>query len=40
MVLMYYMLLQKGKKKAAGDATGAIGTVGSSGTIAKVYIKL
>jgi preprotein translocase subunit SecG len=37
MVLMYYMLLQKGKKKAAGGATG---TAGSSGTAAKVYIKL
>jgi preprotein translocase subunit SecG len=40
MVLMYYMLLQKGKKKAAGGATGATGTAGSSGTTAKVYIKL
>ena len=34
---MYYMLLQKGKKKVAGGATG---TAGSSGTTAKVYIKL
>ena len=37
---MYYMLVQKGKKKVAGGATGATGTAGSFGTTAKVYIKL